>query len=83
MGGRSGGWSTIQTVPFSGPVARVGRENPAAHGGVCLRQVRTRPIGGVQGREVNQNGRHVEVGPAYPVQSFRWSAPVPAKGERS
>ena len=32
QGKRMCGWQTIQTVPYAGPVAKPGRENPAAHG---------------------------------------------------
>ena len=76
QGKRMCGWQTIQTVPYAGPVAKPGRENPAAHGGVCYRQTRVRAWGRgeVQGREVNANGVHVEIGPTYPVVAFRWGA---------
>lgn len=68
---RPGPWVTVATVPYAGAVG-ARRENPAAHGGVTLRQTRAAAGGGVEAREVNQNGRHVEVGPVYPAQSFRW-----------
>ena len=74
QGKRMCGWQTIQTVPYTGSVAKPGRENPAAHGGVTLRQTRVRAGEEVQGREVNANGVHVEIGPTYPVVSFRWGA---------
>lgn len=69
---RPGPWVTVGTVPFAGCVATPGRCVASAHGGVTLRQTRAGVRDAVEGREVNQNGRHVEVGPVYPAQSFRW-----------
>ena len=56
-------FATICTVGFSGPVSR--DENRAAHGGVCLIQVRRGARGCLLARKVNANGRHREIGAAF------------------
>ncbi len=55
-------WKTICTVRYTGSVSR--DENRAAHGGVCLIQVR-RGKRGVLARRVNTNGRHDEIGESF------------------
>lgn len=57
-------WQTICIVGYSGSVSRA--ENRAAHGGVKLCQAR-RTRSGLQGRSVNTNGRHEEVGEPFPL----------------
>ena len=55
-------------VGFSGSVAEsYRRENRAAHGGVCLLQIRKAKNGldGLMARKVNSNGTQKEVGKAF------------------
>lgn len=58
-------WKTICIVGYSGSVSR--DENRAAHGGVKLCQARRNRRGELQGRGVNTNGRHEEVGEPFPL----------------
>lgn len=55
-------WETVAVVGYSHAVSRL--QNPAAHGGVCLLQAR-KYKGHIQGRKVNSNGRHQEVGETF------------------
>ena len=55
-------------VGFKGSVAEsYNSENRAAHGGVCLLQVRKvkNGLGGLMARKVNSNGNHKEIGKAF------------------
>lgn len=56
-------WQTICIVGYSGAVSR--DENRAAHGGVKMCQARRTRNGELQGRSVNSNGRHEEVGEPF------------------
>ena len=61
-------WTTLAVVGFSGSVAESYRsENRAAHGGVCLLQVRKVKNGldGLVARKVNTNGNHREIGKSF------------------
>ena len=61
-------WTTVAIVGFRGSVAESFRdENRAAHGGVCLLQVRRNAAGLRIGRRVNSNGSHKEIGKAFPL----------------
>ena len=59
-------WKTIATVGFSGSVS-LDNENPAAHGGVCLLQVR-QGSKGLLGRKINVNQRHQEKGNSFELE---------------
>lgn len=56
-------WRTICTAGYSGSVSR--DENPAAHGGVCLTQIRRNRSGVIIARRINSNGHHQEVGESF------------------
>ena len=59
-------WTTLAIVGYRGSVAESARdENRAAHGGVCLLQVRRNKAGLRIGRKVNSNGQNKEVGKAF------------------
>ena len=59
-------WTTLAIVGYRGSVAESARdENRAAHGGVCLLQVRRNKAGLRIGRKVNSNGNHKEFGKAF------------------
>jgi len=61
-------WATLAIVGYRGSVAESARdENRAAHGGVCLLQVRRNKAGLRIGRRVNSNGSHKEFGKAFPL----------------
>lgn len=61
-------WTTLAIAGFSGSVAAsYHSENRAAHGGVCLLQVRRNKAGLRIGRRVNSNGNHKEFGKAFPL----------------
>lgn len=65
-------WTTIATVGYTASVSK--NENRAAHGGVCHLQAR-KGANGVIGRKVNTNGRHQEIGEAFPLDAAtlaRW-----------
>ena len=58
-------WTTLAIVGFSGSVADSYRsENRAAHGAVCLLQVR-RNEAGLMARKVNANGTQKEIGKTF------------------
>jgi hypothetical protein len=57
-------WKTSRETCFDGAVS-IDDQNRAAHGGVCLWQVRRTRFGRVQGRRVNVNGMHTEESPVY------------------
>lgn len=56
-------WQTVCIVGYSGAVSL--DENRAAHGGVRMCQARRSRSGVIQGRMVNSNGRHEEVGEPF------------------
>ena len=61
--------SRFQTIAIVGYTASVSRdENRAAHGGVCLLQVR-KGANGLLGRKVNSNGRHEEKGESFDLDA--------------
>ena len=61
-------WTTLAIVGYRGSVAESARdENRAAHGGVCLLQVRRNKAGLRIGRRVNSNGNHKEFGKTFPL----------------
>lgn len=60
-------WQTVATVGYTGSVSR--NEDRRAHGGVCHLQARQGKGGGVLGRRVNSNGRFVETGDSFPLDS--------------
>jgi hypothetical protein len=62
-------WQTICTVGYQGSVGRF--ENRAAHGSVCHCQARLVSDGTMQGRRVNANGLHEEIGDAFYLDSGR------------
>jgi hypothetical protein len=62
-------WQTICTVSYQGSVTR--NENRAAHGGVCHCQARLASDGTMQGRKVNANGLHEEIGDTFSLDSDR------------
>ena len=62
-------WQTICTVAYSGSVSR--NENRSAHGGVTHCQARLTAAGLMEGRRVNSNGRHEEVGESFPLDGER------------
>lgn len=55
-------WKTVCQTPFIGPVNN--DPNPLAHGGITSCQVR-KVFGRLQGRMVNTNNGHVEVGKPF------------------
>lgn len=59
-------WTTICTTGYSHSVNPY-NENRSAHGGVCHHQARVNASGETIGRKVNSNGRHKEVGKAFPL----------------
>lgn len=69
----TGKFTTIATVGFAGCVSS--NQNRAAHGSVCHLQAR-RTTTGFVGRRVNSNGRHSEIGEAFPLTAdtlVQWS----------
>lgn len=56
-------WRTIAFIGYQHSVNPY-NENPSAHGGVCLLQAR-KLRGKLQGRYVNTNGCHEEVGEPF------------------
>lgn len=67
-------WRTVATVCFTHEVSK--DENKAAHGGVCLLQLRKGKYS-VFGRKINVNGLHKEVGEPFLVDDYtkeRWLA---------
>ena len=61
-------WTTLAIVGFSGSVAEsYSSENRAAHGAVCLLQVRKvkNGLNGLMARKVNSNGQDKEFGKAF------------------
>lgn len=58
-------WATICTVGFSGAVGQ--DQNPSAHGGVKHCQAKRLQSGRLQGRYVNSNGRHNEIGDPFDI----------------
>ena len=69
-------WTTLAIVGFSGSVAESYRsENRAAHGAVCLLQIRRVKNGldGLMARKVNSNGTQKEVGKAFLIDDVTLS----------
>ena len=65
-------WATVAIVGYTGSVAsEAWMENRAAHGGVCLLQVRKNQDGLRLGRKVNSNGKQKEIGEAFLVSEER------------
>jgi hypothetical protein len=60
-------FTTIATVGYTGSVTR--NENRAAHGGVCLLQVKRNAFGKAIGRKINSNGRHLEVSKPFELDA--------------
>ena len=61
-------WTTLAIVGYRESVAESPRDqNRAAHGGVCLLQVRRNAAGLRIGRRVNSNGGEREYGKAFPL----------------
>jgi len=66
-------WNTICTVGYTGPVSR--DQDQRAHGGVTHCEARRTRAGRLQGRKINTNGRHEEVGEPFDLtgdQLDRW-----------